>query len=129
MSGYVINSFGQGLKCCTPSFNCQVLRPVVMLALHGAHFGFDVKQLLKRIPSSATLSNVGIFIQSPVPYDLACLPQSSAIINSMLGRFLGVCCGGVEGEVAMAKSGAQINAHMYSPLKKYVNILRFIPLY
>ena len=38
-----------------------------MLALHGAHLGLDVKQLLNNMPSDATLSKVGIFIQSPVP--------------------------------------------------------------
>ena len=99
-----------------------------MLARHGAHFGLDVKQLLKRIPSLATLSNVGIFIQSPVPYDFACLPQSSAIIKSIFGRFLDFAGDAEEREAANAKSAAQINAKMQYLMEKYVNALRFIPL-
>ena len=43
-----------------------------MLARHGLHFGFDVKQLRKRIPSLATRSKAGDFLSLCKNAELAC---------------------------------------------------------
>jgi len=53
--------------------------------LEGAHLALGVKAFINRIPSSATLSNEGVFTQSQ-PYAPACGKDwSSAMQKRMLG--------------------------------------------
>src|SRR5215217_6444771 len=68
------------------SSNCQVFRPVRMLARHGLHLGFDVNAFLNSTPSRATRSKFGVFTHV-LPYAPACCqPQSSKMIKRMFGR-------------------------------------------
>src|SRR5687768_1259065 len=72
--------------CETASLSCQVFRPVRILARHRLHFGFEMNAFLNRTPSRATRSKFGVFTHV-LPYAPACCqPQSSKMMNKILGR-------------------------------------------
>jgi hypothetical protein len=58
-----------------------------MVARHGEHFGFEVKQFVKTTPSRPTRSMFGVLIQLQPKIPAWPLPQSSAMTKRMLGRF------------------------------------------
>src|SRR5581483_9578122 len=88
---------------------CQVLRPVRMLARHGLHFGFDVKQCLNRMPSRAMRSKFGVLTQVQ-PYAPACVQfQSSKMMNRMFG-FGGEPGASATGVAAAAPAGARADS-------------------